>query len=170
MTKRPTSTDAGKSASRSGGRREDRTMTDDAKLMPLYWGPGGPPRIRELVDSWTPGRDDDATWGPYHAVLFPPRRTTPWISYKIMSTGRNVARRLWEEREDKRREYEAVHGAEPEFWPTRHPGVVLESVLWVAHSACLGCRWLDRKGTYMRIDGWRVSAMEAALAHQESPL
>lgn len=25
-------------------------MTDDAKLMPLYWGPGGPPRIRELVD------------------------------------------------------------------------------------------------------------------------
>jgi hypothetical protein len=102
-------------------------------------------------------------------VLFPPRRTTPWISYKIMSTGRNVARRLWEEREDKRREYEAVHGADPEHWPNRHPGVVLESVLWVAHSACLGCKWLDRMGSYMEADGWRALAAEAALGHQDSP-
>lgn len=142
-------------------------MTDDGQ-RPLYWGPAGPPKDRELVDSWTPGRSDASTWGPYHSVLFPPRKTTPWIRYKIMTTGLNIAKRLWDEREARRRAYESVHGDDPAHWPTRHPAVVLESVEWTAHAGCLGCQWLDREGVYMKVDGWHAEATKNAEQHQES--
>ena len=141
---------------------------DDAREAPLYWGPGGPPAKPELVDSWTPGRSDHSSWGPYHQVLFRPREVTPWVRYKIMTTGVNVARRLWDEREQKRVEYEAAHGDDPEEWPVRHPGVVLESVQWMAHAACLGCQWLAPRGTSTRVEGWRATAADVAREHQES--
>lgn len=141
---------------------------DDAREAPLYWGPGGPPAKPELVDSWTPGRSDDSSWGPYHQVLFRPREVTPWVRFKTMTTGVNMARRLWDEREHRRVEYEAAHGDDPEKWPVRHSGVVLESVQWIAHAACLGCQWLDPRGTSMRVEGWRATAADAAREHHES--
>ena len=146
-------------------------MTDDdaAVQRSMYWGPGGPPENRELVDSWTPGRSDADSWGPYHQVLFPPHEVTPWIRFKIMTSGVNVARRLWDEREALRADYEAAHGDDPEAWPVRHPGVVLESVEWVAHVACLGCQWLDENGPDMRRDDWRAAADGSAIRHQVSP-
>ncbi len=140
---------------------------DDASQRPLYWGPRGPPENRELVDSWTPGRSGDSSWGPYHQVLFRPHKVTPWIRFKIMSSGVNIARRLWDEREALRVAHEAVHGDDREGWPVRHPGIVLESVQWMAHAACLGCQWLYRDGTYMK-ENWRITAAEVASRHQES--
>ncbi|WP_197739652.1 hypothetical protein [Mycolicibacterium sp. P1-18] len=141
---------------------------DDALERPLHWGPGGQPKDGELVDSWSPGRSNDSTWGAYHRVLFPPRQVTPWIRFKTMSTVASIAQRLWNERESLRMKYEAVHGEDAEAWPARHPGIVLESVQWIAHGACLGCRWLDRSGTPMKDEGWRIAAARVALKHQGS--
>ncbi|HEU4360854.1 MAG TPA: hypothetical protein VFR27_05015 [Mycobacterium sp.] len=76
------------------------------------------------------------TWGPYWDALFPPRPVTPWVDWKRLSTGVNVARRLWEQREYLRRTYESVHGSDPLAWPSPHPGVVLDAVRWVVHAAC----------------------------------
>jgi hypothetical protein len=141
----------------------------DASQKPMYWGPAGPPANRKLVDSWTPGRGDADSWGPYHHVLFRPHKVTPWIRFKTMTTGVNIARRLWDEREALRADYEAAHGEDPEHWPVSHPGVVLETVPWVAHAACVGCQWLDRSGMYMRDENWRAAVAEAALQHQNTP-
>jgi hypothetical protein len=173
--------------------RKDRIMTDDTpneaqplgepqqgesaeKAAPpaaavyvggiLNWGPGGRGK-GELVDAWTPSGDLTATWGPYYSLMFPPKRVTPWIKFKRASTGVNVVRRLWNERENLRLEYEAIHGTDPGEWPARHPGVVLETVKWVAHPACLGCQWF-RRGVSMRDLDWRESATEQALLHQVS--
>lgn len=86
-----------------------------------------------------------------------------------MSSGANIAQRLWDEREALRLVYQAAHGDDAEQLPVPHPGVVLESVLWVAHAACLRCPWFDRGGTYMKEDAWRTTAAEVALQHQHSP-
>jgi hypothetical protein len=142
---------------------------DQPPDRPMYWGPGSPKGKRELVDSWTPGGGYADTWGPYHQALFPARKVTPWIRFKTMSSGANIAQRLWDEREALRLAHEAARGDDPEQWPVRHPGVVLESVLWVAHAACLRCQWFDRDGTYMKEDTWRTTAAEVALQHQHSP-
>jgi hypothetical protein len=141
---------------------------DDAIQRPMYWGPGGPPKKKELVESWTPGRSCAETWGPYHQVLFPPHRVTPWIRFKIMTNGVNIACRFWDEREALRADYESAYGGDPERWPVRHPGVVLESVPWVARAACIGCQWLQYPGTSMREDDWRATAAEFAQQHQDS--
>lgn len=82
--------------------------------------------------------------GPYFQAMFPPRRVTPWINFKRMSTGVNIARRLWDQREGLRQEYEALHGTNHAQWPTQHPGIVLDAVRWVAHPACLFDRWFRR--------------------------
>ncbi|MGO9152928.1 hypothetical protein [Mycobacterium sp.] len=37
--------------------------------------------------------------------MFPPARVTAWINFKRMSTGVNIARRLWDRREELRQEY-----------------------------------------------------------------
>jgi hypothetical protein len=50
------------------------------------------------------------TWGPYFEALFPPLELSTWISWKMTSTGTNIARRLWDQREELRGEYEDVHG------------------------------------------------------------
>jgi hypothetical protein len=55
-----------------------------------------------------------------------------------MSTGVNVARRLWDQREELRAAYEAEHGSDPENWPHRHPGIVIDAVQFVAHAAWPG--------------------------------
>jgi hypothetical protein len=72
---------------------------------------------------------------------FPPGGVvTPWIRFKVMSSGVNVARRLWDRREELREAYEGVHGSDPESWPHSHPGIVIDAVQFVAHAACLGCQ------------------------------
>ncbi len=86
------------------------------------------------------------TWGPYWDVMFPPAMVTGWINWKRGSTGVNIARRFWDQREYLRRTYESVYGDDPEKWPSRHPGVVLDAVPSIDHAACLGCQWFDSRG------------------------
>jgi hypothetical protein len=155
MTKRSSSTDVGKSAP-ARGLTWDGSMTASGSHAALR-------------DSWQPGRGYDATWGPYYRVLFPPSRVTAWGYWKRQSSGVNVVRRHWDQREQLREAYESLHGSDATAWPHEHPGVVLDTVLWVAHAACLRCQWLDMPGTSMRGDGWREEAMTRALRHQESP-
>ncbi len=83
-----------------------------------------------------------STWGPYFDAMFPPQEVSPWIAWKIRSTGVGVARRLWDQREELRAEYEDVHGTGRVLWPVRHPGVVLDAVPSTAHGARLGRQWL----------------------------
>ena len=63
-----------------------------------------------------------STWGPYFDALFPPQEVSPWIAWKIRSTGVGIARRLWDQREQLRGEYEDVHGTDRALWPVQHPG------------------------------------------------
>lgn len=134
-------------------------MADDhASQRPSYRGSGGSPENHALVESWTPGTGYADSWGPYHQVLFPPHQVTPWIRFKIMTSGVNIGRRLWAEREALRADYEVAHGVDPEAWPQRHPVVALESVQSIAHAACLGCQWLDRRGTSTSAAGLRAAA------------
>ncbi len=56
-----------------------------------------------MKDSWLPGMATG--WGPYFDAMFPPARVTAWINFKRMSTGVNIARRLWDRREELRQEY-----------------------------------------------------------------
>lgn len=106
--------------------------------------------------------------GTYWNALFPPRLVTPWIDFKRNSTGVNIARRLWNQREYLRSTYETVHGVDPERWPSRHPGVVLDEVLWIAHAACLGCRWFDARGHYMKRPEELRQALILARRHETS--
>ena len=108
------------------------------------------------------------TWGPYWDILFPPQSVTGWINWKRMSTGVNVAKRLWDQREYLRRTYESVHGDDPAAWPSQHPCVVLGAVLWMAHPACLRCQWFDGPGFYMRRDGGLLRALDLARRHEVS--
>jgi hypothetical protein len=85
-----------------------------------------------------------------------------------MSTGVNVARRLWDQREELREAYQAVHGSDPESWPHRHPRIVIDAVQFVAHAACLACQWIDMPGTSMEEPGWREASAAVARRHQES--
>jgi hypothetical protein len=108
------------------------------------------------------------SWGPYWDILFPPAMVTEWINWKRMSSGVNVARRLWDQREYLRRTYESVHGDDPAAWPSQHPGVVLDAVLWMAHPACLRCHWFDA-GFYMRREGGVLRALDLARAATKCP-
>ncbi len=85
-----------------------------------------------------------------------------------MSTGVNVARRLWDQREELRAAYEVEHGSDPDNWPHRHPGIVIDAVQFVAHAACLGCRWIDQPGTSMEEPGWREVSAAVARHHESS--
>jgi hypothetical protein len=84
-----------------------------------------------------------STWGPYFGALFPPQEVSPWIAWKIRSTGVGIARRLWDQREQLRGQAGDVHGTDPARWPVQHPGVVLDAVPSIAHGACLGCQWTN---------------------------
>jgi hypothetical protein len=111
----------------------------------------------------------DNPWGAYWNALFPPSLVTEWIDFKRRSTGLNVARRLWDQREYLRRTYESVYGTDPEGWPSQHPGVVLDEVLWIAHAACLRCQWFDSHGHYMKTPGQLLkAALVLARRHETS--
>ncbi len=98
-------------------------------------------RGRPLKPSTRPGAGAN-TWGPYWDALFPPSMVSAWINFKRWSSGVNVARRLWDQREHLRGGYQAVHGNDPAAWPSQHPGVVLDAVLWMAHAhACAATGW-----------------------------
>jgi hypothetical protein len=107
-------------------------------------------------------------WGAYWNALFPPRLVTEWIDFKRRSSGVNVARRLWDQREYLRRTYESVHGTDPEGWPSQHPSVVLDEVLWIAHAACLRCRWFDAEGHSVERPPERRQALVLARRHETS--
>jgi hypothetical protein len=79
--------------------------------------------------------------------LFSPREVTAWIDFKRGSTGVNIARRFWDQREYLRRVYEDVHGQDPTAWPSRHPGVVLDAVPSIDRAARLGSQWFDPHGS-----------------------
>jgi hypothetical protein len=123
---------------------------------------GGP-----LKPSTRPGGGAN-TWGPYWDALFPPRLVTSWINFKRLSTGVSVARRLWDQSEYLRRTYESVHGTDPAAWPSQHPGVVLDAVLWMAHPACMRCHWFDAHGHYMKTPGQLGKALVLARRHETS--
>src|SRR4029453_8430189 len=94
------------------------------------WGPGGRPEHPELVIRWTPSTS--LGWRAYHQSMFPPGRpVTPRIRFKVMSSGVNVARRLWDHREGLRAAYEVEHGSDQDDWPHRHPGIVIDAVQFV---------------------------------------
>jgi hypothetical protein len=155
-----------------------RMMTHDPNLnvahgdpvVPLdqrNWGPGGPRPRSALVEPWTPS--SSVGWRAYHKSFFPPGGlVTPWIRFKVMSTGVNVARRHWNQREELRAAYEAKYGSDAENWPHRHPGIVIDAVQFVAHAACLGCQWIDQPGTSMEEPGWREAAAAVARRHESS--
>jgi hypothetical protein len=146
----------------------DTDEPDDNRPFERYaplWSPREDVRPDGLKMSPQLGR---YLWGPYFNALFPPRLVTPWIHFKIGSSGMNVARRLWDQREDLRGEYEEFHGADRSSWPTRHPGVVLDTVKWIAHAACLGCYWFQKPGEYMKEGDWRDRALREAAIHQDS--
>jgi hypothetical protein len=85
-----------------------------------------------------------------------------------MSTGVNIARRLWDQREEQREAYEVEHGSDQDGWPHRHPGIVLDAVQFVAHAACLGCQWLAQPGNSMSDTGWREASASVARRHESS--
>jgi hypothetical protein len=85
-----------------------------------------------------------------------------------MSTGVNIARRLWDQREELREAYEVEHSSDLENWLHRHPGIVIDAVQFVAHAACLGCQWIDQPGTSMSDEGWREASAAAARRHERS--
>lgn len=93
---------------------------------------------------WSAGAQN--SWGPYWDAMFTPSEVPAWIDWKRGSTGVNIARRYWDEREYLRRTYESVHGTDPEAWPSRHPGVVLNAVRSGGYAACLGCQWFAPGG------------------------
>jgi hypothetical protein len=86
----------------------------------------------------------------------------------MTSTGTNIARRLWDQREELRAEYEDVHGTDRALWPAQHPGVVLDAVRSSAHGACLGCQWFDVRGHWMGHSDWFERACIWPHRHQVS--
>ena len=117
--------------------------------MSFNQGPVGP------STRWSAGAS--GSWGPYWDGMFPQREVTAWVNFKRGTSGVNIARRMWEQREHLRRVYESVYGTDPLAWPSRHPGVVLDAVPSVDHAACLGCQWFDKAGG---------SALQRARAHE----
>jgi hypothetical protein len=95
-----------------------------------------------------------STWGPYFDAMLPPHEAFTWISWEMTSTGTNIARRLWDQREEPRAEYEDVRGTDRALWPAQRPGVVLDAVLSNAHGACLGCQWFDVQGHWIGHSAW----------------
>ena len=115
---------------------------------------------------WSSGAS--GIWGPYWDAPFPPRPVTPWINFKRGSTGVNVARRFWDEREYLRNTYEAVYGSDPAVWPSQHPGVLLDAVFWIAHPACLRCHWFHAAGYSMKNPDDLKRALVLARRHETS--
>lgn len=103
---------------------------------------------------WSEGEED--TWGPYWDQLFGPEMVTSWIDWKRGSTGVNIARNYWENREYLRRAYESVYGTDPEQWPAQHPGVVVGE-----RPLCLRCH-------YFGAEKAPLDALDRARRHENS--
>lgn len=147
------------------GKSEDQVKAEARQAFEKY--PRESPRDQgETRDSWQPP-PGETMWDPYFQAMFPPGRVTEWDNFKRMSTGVNVVRRLWDQREEMRQEYEALNGTNQAQWPTQHPGIVLDAVPWIAHPACLGCHWFHH-GVSMTEADWQQHAVELALRHQDS--
>ena len=127
-----------------------------------------PARPRKTTLSRPAPLSEASTWGPYFDALFPPQEVSPWIAWKIRSTGVGIARRLWDQREQLRGEYGDVHGTDTARCPVQHPGVVLDAVPSTAHGACLGCQWLDVRGHWMGHSDWFERASAWPHRHQVS--
>jgi hypothetical protein len=67
-----------------------------------------PAKLRKTTLSKPAQPEAARTWGPYFDAIFPAHEVTPWIAWKISSTGANIARRLWDQRQEMRRAYESV--------------------------------------------------------------
>ena len=118
----------------------------------------GPDGRRQPSTRWSDyGR---GSWGPYWDAMFTPALVSPWINWKLGSTGVNIARALWEQREYLRRTYESVYGTDPAWWPSQHPGVVLDG----RHAACLGCGYFEPSGARARARATR--ALDLARRHE----
>ena len=86
--------------------------------------------------------DDDTGWADYHGQLWNVKNVqrNSLASWKINSTGVNIARQLASARNRGLAAWVQAHGS-VEHWPLPHPPVVL----WLSHSpyaACLGCTWI----------------------------
>ena len=127
-----------------------------------------PARLRKTTLSRPAPLWEAGTWGPYFDALLPPQEVSPWIAWKIRSAGAGVARRLWDQRERLRGEYEDIHGTDRALWPVQHPGVVLDAMPSTAHGACLGCQWFDVRGHSMRHSDWFERASIWPHRHQLS--
>jgi hypothetical protein len=170
MTKWRTPTGVGKSASDVEALQRGCAMThpdDRSDSQSAHAGSSArnDPQ-RWLKDATQPGPAYDDTWGAYHHAFFPPRKVNAGGSYKRMSTGVNVVRRYWHQREELRHAYEAEHGEDPDRWPHRHPAIVIDAVESLAYAACLGCQWIDTRGTSMKEPGWREAAAVIARRHE----
>lgn len=106
--------------------------------------------------------DAATTWGPYYEALNPPCLVDMIVNWKVVPEKFERAERLWQQRQEKRRAYEIVYGAEPELWPTQHPGIVLG-----ANAACLGCNWFHVGGRH-RSDGVYEQHWKLARRHETS--
>lgn len=96
------------------------------------------------------------TWGPYWDVLFGPGMVTSWTDWKRGSTGVNIVRRYWDQREYRRRIYESVYGSDPASWPSQHPGVALGDC-----AVCLRCH-------YFSLHSGQIGALDLAWRHESS--
>lgn len=67
----------------SGGSDEGRAMSD-TPAHPLRATSSQP-----LRTYWA------STWEPYFDALFRPRDRSPWIAWKVSTSGDNIAKRLW---------------------------------------------------------------------------
>jgi hypothetical protein len=99
----------GKSASYAEARVMDRAMSDtspsndddsrsagDRAGQSKHW-------MGDWKTSMAAPASAAATWGPYFDAEFgPPHRVRAWIAWKISSTGVNIARRWWDQREELR--------------------------------------------------------------------
>jgi hypothetical protein len=129
------------------------------------WGPGGPRPRSALVELWTPS--SSVGWRAYHKAMFPPGGlVTPWIRFKKMSTGVNVARRLWDQREELREAYEA-RSARQRSRAAPSPSASHRPRCSGSPSRCLGCQWIDSPVPRWSNPGWRDAAA-AARRHESS--
>ncbi|MDQ3664520.1 MAG: hypothetical protein M3353_07670 [Actinomycetota bacterium] len=105
-------------------------------------------------------------WGPYFDTLYPRRLVRDFVQWKRSSTGVNIARRLWEQRQ-------CLRAASPYVASTQatgaHIGVVLDAVPFIAHAACIACTWLDGGGASMARPDWRERTAAIARQHEIDP-
>jgi hypothetical protein len=74
---------------------------------------------------------------------------------------------LVDQRQELRAAYAAVHGTDSDRWPNRHPGIVIDTVQWVALPACLGCQWIEHSCRLVGISCGRTYLTNPSMALYE---